>query len=385
MTVKVNNSSKINGSLNLNLPEIKKNGIPITASVPLNGSPVTIDLVGANLNFASDPLIPYNRVPYSYNIQVNSSTGYVDYVSTDIIKVDMTLAGLEFKSVHGDFGKQSIQIDPGTFDLNLEMLDKIDGNFKLSNPKLELIFHNSIGMPASLAFDLKASNKTGQQLVLTRTPSSFEIPVPANINAGIATGSLIFDKQNSNIVNFMALPPSGQIAYSGMADFNKNNVVTPQNPNFLDMDATFAIDVAMELPIELQVSNLTFKDTTGISGEDFNDIENAELIINAKNGIPLDVEIQLFFVDTISKSQYGSSKKLKILTAAQVSGSGVITPTITSQPFGLDAGEMKNLRKANGIVFSGTISSPSEGTGVASLYSDSMLELNLVIKSKINL
>lgn len=385
MTVKVNNSSKINGSLNLNLPEIKKNGIPITASVPLNGSPVTIDLVGANLNFASDPLIPYNRVPYSYNIQVNSSTGYVDYVSTDIIKVDMTLTGLEFKSVHGDFGKQSIQIDPGTFDLNLEMLDKIDGNFKLSNPKLELIFHNSIGMPASLAFDLKASNKTGQQLVLTRTPSSFDIPVPANINAGIATGSLIFDKQNSNIVNFMALPPSGQIAYSGKADFNKNNVVTPQNPNFLDMDATFAIDVAMELPIELQVSNLTFKDTTGISGEDFNDIENAELIINAKNGIPLDVEIQLFFVDTISKSQYGSSKKLKILTAAQVSGSGVITPTITSQPFGLDAGEMKNLRKANGIVFSGTISSPSGGTGVASLYSDSMLELNLVIKSKINL
>ena len=46
---------------------------------------------------------------------------------------------------------------------------------------------------------------------------------------------------------------------------------------------------------------------------------------------------------------------------------------------------MKNLRKANGIVFSGTISSPSGGTGVASLYSDSMLELNLVMKSKINL
>jgi len=384
MTVKVNSTSKVNGSINLSLPEIKKNGIPISVNVPLSGSSVTIDLAGANFNFASDPLVPYNRVPYSYNIQVVSSTGYIDYVSTDVVRVDMTLNGMEFKSVYGDFGKQLIQIDPGTFDLNLDMLEKIDANFKLSNPKLELIFHNSIGMPASVAFDLVASNKSGQQVVLTRTPSTFDIPVPANINAGIATSSMVFDKQNSNVVNFIALPPTGKISYSGKAEFNKNNVVTPSNPNFLDLDATFAIDAAMELPLELQVSNLTFKDTTKISAEKFDNVESAELIINATNGIPLDVEIQLFFIDSISKSQLGSSKKLKILTAAQVSNTGVITPTINSQSFVLDANEMENLRKSNGIVFSGTVSSPSGGKDVASLYSDSMLGLNLVIKTKIH-
>jgi len=384
MTLKVSNTSKANGSINFSLPEIKKSGIPISVSVPLSGSLVTIDLAEANFNFASDPLVPYNRVPYSYNIQVVSSTGYVDYISTDMVRVDMTLTGLEFESVVGDFGKQLIQIDPGTFDLNLDMLDKIDGNFKLSNPKLELIFHNSIGMPAIVAFDLTASNKSGQQLVLTRDPSSFDIPAPQNINAGIATGSMIFDKQNSNVVNFIALPPTGKISYTGKAEFNKNNIVTPANPNFLDLNATFAIDASFELPVELQVSNLTFRDTTHISGEDFSNIENAELIINSRNGIPLDLEIQLFFIDTISKSQYGVSKKLKILSAAQVSSMGVITPTLNSQPFVLDANEMENLRKANGIVFSGTISSPSGGKDVASLYSDSMLELSLVMKSKIN-
>jgi hypothetical protein len=385
MTIKVSNTSKINGAINLNLPEIKKNGIAVTASVPLSGSSVTVDLTGANLNFASDPVVPYNRIPYSYNVQVNTSTGYIDYSATDVIRVDMTLTGLEFKSVHGDFGKRAIQINPSTFDMNMDMLDKIDGNFKLLNPKLELIFHNSIGMPASVALDLKATNKSGQQLLLTRTPSTYDIPIPANINAGIATGSMIFDKQNSNIVSFVALPPSGKISYSGKADFNKTNVVTLQNPNFLDMDATFAIDVAMELPIELQVNNLTFKDTTGITGDNFDQVENAELTINATNGIPLDVDVQLFFIDTISKTQYGSSKKLKVLTAAQVSSTGVITPSVTTQPFGLDANEMKNLRKANGVVFSGSVSSPSGGTGVSSLYSDSKLQLNLVLKSKINL
>ncbi|HAQ21202.1 MAG TPA: hypothetical protein DCR40_18515 [Prolixibacteraceae bacterium] len=384
MSIKISNTSKVNGSINLTLPEVKKNGIPVTASVPLSGNSVTIDLAGANLNFASDPIVSYNRVPYSYNIQVISSTGYVDYVSTDVIKLDMTITSLEFKSVHGDFGKRSIQIDPNKFDLNVDMLDNIDSNFKLANPKLELIFHNSIGMPASLALGLTASNKLGQKVVLTRTPSSFDIPVPANINAGTATGSMVFDRQNSNIVNFVALPPSGQISYSGKADFNKSNVVTPQNPNFLDLDAAFSIDLAMELPIELQISNMSFKDTSSISGEDYDQVESAELIINAKNGIPLDVDVQLFFLDGSNK-QIGSSKKAKILSAAQVSSSGVITPTQTSQSFGLDASEMNNLRKAKGIVFSGTISSPSGGTGVASLYSDSMIDLNVVIKAKVNL
>ena len=196
---------------------------------------------------------------------------------------------------------------------------------------------------------------------------------------------MVFDKQNSNIVSFVALPPTGQIAYSGKAEFNKTNTVTPQNPNFIDLDATFSIDAQLDLPIELQVSNLTFKDTTSVSGEDFDKLENAQLMINAENGIPLDVDVQLFFIDTISKSQFGFTKKLKVLTAAQSAANGAVTPTKTTQTLSLDTSEMNSLKKANGIVFSGSVTSPSGGTGVASLYSDSKLKLSVVIKSKVNL
>lgn len=385
MSIKTNNTSKVSGAINLTLPEIKKNGVPITASIPLNGSSIQVDLSGASFNFASDPLVPYNKIPYSYNIQVNASSGFVDYKATDAIRVDMTLTNLEFKTVTGDFGKQQITINPGNFDLDADMLDKIEGNFKLSNPKMELIFHNSIGMPAAVSINLAGKSKTGQQISLTRTPSTYDIPVPASLSSGIATGSMVFDKQNSNIVSFVALPPTGQIAYSGKAEFNKTNTVTPQNPNFIDLDATFSIDAQLDLPIELQVSNLTFKDTTSVSGEDFDKLENAQLMINAENGIPLDVDVQLFFIDTISKSQFGFTKKLKVLTAAQIAANGAVTPTKTTQTLSLDTSEMNSLKKANGIVFSGSVTSPSGGTGVASLYSDSKLKLTVVIKSKVNL
>ena len=161
--------------------------------------------------------------------------------------------------------------------------------------------------------------------------------------------------------------------------------ITKQNPNFLDLDATFAIDMTMELPLELQISNLTFKETISISGGDFDKLETAELILKVNNGIPLDIDMQLFFVDTISKKQFGASKKTRILTAAQVNASGVITPTQSLNLFGLDKGEMENLRKANGIVLSGSVSSPASGATVAPIRSDSKIELNVIIKSKVNL
>lgn len=381
--VKTTNTSKMTGTVSFTLNEIKKNGVPLQINIPLSGSSTTVDLAGANINFASNPVVPYNQIPYVYSLMVNSTTGYVNYSATDVIKMDITLSGLEFKSITGDFGKRSITVDPGVFDMNVDMLSKIDGGFKLANPKLELIIRNSIGMPAKVDLEFTASNNEGKTAELN--PPLFDIPVPANLNAGIATKSVVFDRTNSNIVNFIALPPTSEISYSGKVDFNTAGAITQLNPNFLDVDATFAIDMAMELPMELQISNLSFKDTTGIEGGDYENIETADLIVNANNGIPLDIEMQLLFVDTISHKQYGASKLTRIMSAAKVNSSGVITPFKSSHTFSLDKVEMDNLRKANGLVFSGKVSSPDSGTTVAPIYSDSKIEMNVVIKSKINL
>lgn len=383
MTIKTSNTSKLSGNINFILNEFKKSSVPIKASIPLSGNSTTIDLAGADINFASDLSQPYNRIPYSYSLQVNNSNGYIDYLSTDVLKMDITLSNLEIKSILGDFGKRETLIDKGNFDMDIDMLSKFEGNFKLVNPKMELILHNSIGVPAAITMNFTGTSKDGKTAALN--PPVFDIPVPASINAGTVTQSVFFTNQNSNIVNFIALPPTENVSYSGKVNFNTTNVVTLQNPNFFDLDASFGIDLALELPLELKISNLTFKDTSSISGTDFDKLENADLIINAKNGIPLDVDLQLFFVDTIAKKQIGASKKARVLTAAQVSASGVITPVQSSQTFSLDNTDIQNLRKANGIVFSGSVSSPSGGTGVATIYSDSKIEMNVVIKSKINL
>ncbi|HEX7585507.1 MAG TPA: hypothetical protein VF373_12520, partial [Prolixibacteraceae bacterium] len=68
LTITTTNKSKLTGNINFTLPEIKKNGVPVAASIPLDGSSTSIDLSQSDINFSSDPAQPYNRIPYIYSL-----------------------------------------------------------------------------------------------------------------------------------------------------------------------------------------------------------------------------------------------------------------------------------------------------------------------------
>lgn len=385
LQIKSVNNLPLSGVINFTIPEIKNilTGASVKATIPMDGSTVSIPLDNTIINLSTDPERPYNRIAYAYTLTINQSDGFINYSSEDALRLDITLDQMEFRGVAGDFGKRTIQIDPGQFDLNVELLDKLKGNFKLNNPTLRLTVRNSVGIPGSASLNLEASNSQGQSVSLN--PPVIDIPVPVGINGGLVTKDILITKENSNIVPFISLPPSGNVTYSGKIDFNTSGVVTLQNPNWLSMDAAFGIDMALEMPLELQVSDLTFRDTSAISGEDFKNIETADLIVTAKNEVPLDIDLQLLFVDTISGHQYGATNATRMLSAAKVNADGSISSVESSHTFSLDQVQMGQLRQANGIVFSGIMSSPGNGTTVAPINSDSRIEMNIVVKSKVNL
>ncbi len=378
------NNSQLSGTINLTFPNIKKSGIPVTVNVPFSGSPNTVGLTNAVINLASDITTPYNKVPYTYSITVNASSGYINYNSTNYLSLNVNLSSLDYQSIKGDFGDKNITITQGSFNMDMEFLDKIKGNFKLANPQLQLILSNKIGVPAQVSAQFTGSNKSGQSVTLI--PSPFMLSTPASLGAPAVSQTITFNKNNSNIVDFVALPPSGNITYSGNISFNPGTTpITATNANFFTLDDSLKIDLGVDLPFELQINDLTFEDTVKVNGKDLDMIKSAELIVNAINEIPLDIDVQIFFIDTISGQQYSSSTKSNLLTAAQISNTGVITPVTSSNSIALDENELEGLKKANGMVFKGFISSPENGTKTAVIYSTSKLNMNVVIKSKFDL
>ncbi|HET6560168.1 MAG TPA: hypothetical protein VFG54_22765, partial [Prolixibacteraceae bacterium] len=63
LTIRNHNNLPLSGSINFTLNEIKykSTGLPVSATVPLNGSPVVISLDNTDINFTTDPAMPYNR------------------------------------------------------------------------------------------------------------------------------------------------------------------------------------------------------------------------------------------------------------------------------------------------------------------------------------
>ena len=261
--------------------------------------------------------------------------------------------------------------------MDTKFFDKIEGDFTLANPMFYLIMKNEVGIPAEINLNLAAQNNSGQSEALS---CSFELLTPSNLDSEPVTQTVEFNKENSNIVNFIALPPSGNITYSGDIRYNADGVVSPSNPNFFYLDDSLKIDVGLDLPFELQIENLVFQDTVEVDGGDYDMIKSAQLIINAINQIPLDVDLQLFFVDTISGQNYGSPIESSFLTGGSINNPSTSQNTIT-----LEEEDMNNLQKANGIVFKGFISSPQNGTQTATIYSESRLNVNVAIRSKIDL
>jgi len=385
LTIRTINNLPFTGMINITINEIKNmvTNDPVTATVPMDGTPRTITLDNSIINLSADPEYPYNTLPYSYTVTLNKSNGMVNYSSSDAIQLELSLDNMSFQGAAGDFGKRTIDVEPGKFNLGIDLMDKITGEFRLVDPKMTLTVRNSMGVPANLDLNLISQNVQGQSASLHS--NDFAVPVPATIYDAAATKQMIFNKDNSSIVDFIALPPTGDINYDGLVTFNPSGVVDMQNPNFLNIDAIFNIDLSVELPMQLKVNQLGFKDTASISGGDLEKVETAELVLIAKNGIPLDIDVQLLYVDTLTHRQFGASAVTRILSAAKVGTNGTITSVESSHSIALTSTDMEKLRKANAIIFSGYISSPDGGNSVASLFADSEIELKVVIKAKVNL
>ncbi len=374
LEVSLSNGTPFTGSLKLVFPNVEGEELnPIDFGTSGSG---TMTLAGSTINLAKDETSPYNTFLYEYSVTIDATTDYVDFDSNQSLSLDIQLDNLEFQSIQGNFGERSVTIDEGSFNMDTEFFDKIEGDFRLADPTLNLILTNSIGIPAVVDAHFTAQNNLGATATIDTT--DLVINSRASISSPAIQQTITFEKDNSNIVDFIALPPSGDINYGGNIRFNPDGDISQTDANFFNLDDSLRIDVGLDLPFELQLENLALQDTAEIDGDDFDMIESAELIINAINQIPLDINIQLFFVDTISGQHFGSPIESGLL----VSGSSA-EPSTSKNTITLKQEDVNNLQKSNAIVFKGIVSSPQNGTRTAVIYSESRLNINVAIRSKI--
>ena len=322
----------------------------------------------------------FNTIPVEYEVNIQSSDQMIYFTSTDFISFDFSITDINFSYVEGYIGQQNIDIDEGDFDLEVDIFDKLSGSFTLNDPNLNIVYTNSIGVPVSFDLDIDAESSEG--VVQGLNAGERDILAPADTVEGSVSDTIRFNKTNSDIVDFIALPPS-KITYAGSA--TTNPLGKTGTSNFVTDESSIIVGVEMELPIELSLQNLTMQDTMEFEMDQNMDIEgSATLNIHVDNGFPFTVSFSIILHDTLTNTNL-YTLDADLLESAVVTAGRVTQSTPTDTPITIDNDLFDNLNSANAIIVKGTISTYMNGTVPVKLYSDYSLTFSMVVDGEIKL
>ena len=260
-----------------------------------NGSyNIDYDITNYDFDLYNEIKEKYNNLRVSSKFKIKSETGYILYKSNEEIDVTFTFSNLIFDEINGYFGNNKYLIEKEEIELEKELLDfydKIEGEFLFTNPRLGLNVNNSFGIPLFINLDIKASNNNKSENIIIN-----DRVVEAKSKDGSFEETKIFiDKENSNILNFINLPPKDNLLIEGDIILNPDEKTYD---NFILKNSEIEANIFLELPFQISASNLMISDTFQIEGINFDsDLSDARLLFNYESDIPLTFDIELIYLD----------------------------------------------------------------------------------------
>lgn len=329
--------------------------------------------------------LTYGNVVFDMNTQSNSITYRVDVTipkgqtinkNADLdVDIEFGLSGFQLNVVRGTISPKVFDIPQETFDLGVDFLKEIGGNFKFTNPQLKLIVRNQgIGVPILLDMGFKAYGEGGKTAVFAGAPLKFNGDPFGNY----IEEELGYNKSNSNIVDVLSLPPTS-IEYEGEVTVNPNT-----SPVILRRGGNVAVDLKMEIPLSLSADSLIYQDTikgVDVSESDVEKIQQAAIVLTVVNGLALDMTMDglILLDDNHRQIDYVASKGR--IKAATVEG-GIVKPTQNDPiKITLSSTNIKNLGKSKYIVMK--LKASTAGREV-DILADSKLEFKLALQAKID-
>ena len=239
------------------------------------------------------------KVEYEVTFSVEEGNTY----NTGSINVFFSLNDLKIKTVAGHIVPRTLPYNDLAVEIKL-FDDGFDGSFEIADPRLNLYFKNGFGLGVGVEIEslygLNANNDI------------FEIP-----GSGITDLPVIEPAPQLGLIQNSTITISNDIStptISELLSFEPNLIsgdfaltINPNNEDhvFISSENELGISFEAELPIYGSISDFTLVDTVESDLGDFveesnrnNEIDSLLLKLFVKNGLPLDVGMQMIFTDS---------------------------------------------------------------------------------------
>lgn len=287
------------------------------------------------LTISSLDILDDNRDPYSYTVQISSSTG--DFVWSESLDLDGYFLGTEQQGDSSVFRmdydlaliNSGNPVNPGDFcDINSNFLDmgfyslfgKVDpsevvtesgeleipiyadfpelSHLKLADPRISIFTESSLGIPFELTLDsVIATAEDGSTETLELYEGHpFIIPAPTIDMVGeTAYGEFYINNQTSNFQDLLNIAPH-TLSYTATGDIGSQS----QNHFLLDT-SRFLTEMEFLLPLDLAFTEYSLEDTLefalGEDGIDTSLIKQVVVNLSIFNELPIELGFQVYLLD----------------------------------------------------------------------------------------
>jgi hypothetical protein len=337
------------------------------------------------LNF-SNPASGVNELLLEFDLGISLNAGQVIRANRDIF-LKGNFENLKLHTAFGNFGvlenisNEIISLE-GDFDL-------FAGDLSIVAPKIDLIIHNSFGIPAKITPDITAKRKDLSSLDFSVDTSikSLIIGAPTEVFDTLTT-RFTYDNTNSNVADLLSFRPDSGIETT--IQFSTNPPSFTANENFITKESQAWLDAEIEVPAHFNVDNFVVQDTLFLSSpllesENLKRIIEAKMFINYSSYLPLDLLLEVDVLDAQTNTILATLPNT-ILEPAPTSDNG----EVNGQSQGIltlifENEQITALQKGDAIVFNVTTSSTERETKNIKVSANSSMVFDVSVAVKIDL
>lgn len=349
-------------TVEVSLPEITLNtGQPLklTYNLPYGGGGTVTssqikDLKSAFFDLTKSGDQIHSQVKANFKVTV-TKVGNNPISPTDKISFTTDFLYNEYEVLYGYVGDNDIS--PPTADtVNFDLFRGVDSNlnniqFRITDPKIKFRIFNSYGIPIKAQLnEFSTYSKSKGLITATGYPDPLAIPTPTEQEIGeIKIDSFELNKTNSNITDLVSNIPKWMV-YNFAAQVNPPGTT---ERNFITYNSQLRIQADIDIPLAGSAEGFVLNKEVDISGfdddlEDVEELEEITLRLFLENDFPVDVDLQLYFQDSMGNTLDSLIEPSQlILKSAVVDGTGKsVAPNTYTLDFVVSRDRFERMREA---------------------------------------
>jgi hypothetical protein len=390
----VTSTIKHTGILTIYSEEVDMNGEQYRQTIEI-GDPsgnfstiVRVPLAGSSLRLDnSNPDTTFLEMIFEFDL-INSGA---DILASEIVSITKSFQDLDYQGVYGYAGVyDSLIIDKDLIEFS-SMPEDFIGRIQLADPQLHLRVENSFGVPFGIELlDLEARFKDASMIPITLDPDVNPIIIDApdysQIGQTILSHTAI-DSNNSNI-NEIANTDLTGLQFSVNALGNPTGFMN----NFILDTSHLDVNIEVVIPMHLRAEGLELADTFdfdigGDEGFSRENIKSFMFQLETENGLPLDVSIQVYFMDSNDDliDSLFNEQNWNILPSGVVDDDGkVIMTTYNKVEVPLTESQIDNVFMTERVMIKTLVETTDQGTRDIKFYSTNSLGFKLGARAEVS-